>query len=180
MDDRPLLIGLTRVSTEKQAVSGLGREDQLKAIEIYRATNKGELIQTYEETESGKHNDIASRPTLVEAADHALEVDATLVFARFDRLVRSVSVLVHLRDRKVKFVACDNPHANNLTINILVAVAEYEAEMIGKRTRVRWKPTGRASTSPSGSGSCTWTESRPRSPRPPGASWEPSWSNVGT
>jgi DNA invertase Pin-like site-specific DNA recombinase len=35
----------------------------------------------------------------------------------------------------VDFVACDNPHANRLTIHILAAVAEDEAKMVSDRTR---------------------------------------------
>ena len=71
----------------------------------------------------------------MEAAEHAVEVDATLVIAKLDRLVRNASVLQYLRDMGVKFVACDNPHANKLTVHILVGVAENEAEQISQRTK---------------------------------------------
>lgn len=135
MQDRPPLIGLVRVSTEKQADSGLGLEAQLAAIERYRSDIGGELLAAYTEVESGKHNDISRRPKMREAAEHAVEVGATLVIGKLDRLVRSVSVLQYLRDMGVNFVACDNRHANKLTVNILVAVAENEAEMISTRTR---------------------------------------------
>jgi DNA invertase Pin-like site-specific DNA recombinase len=135
MDQRPLMIGLVRVSTEKQEESGLGLEGQLAAIERYRANINGDLIETYTEVESGKHNNIQRRPKLREAADHAVEADATLVIAKLDRMVRSVSVLVYLRDSGVKFVACDNPHVNEMVIDILVAVAAGEARMISVRTK---------------------------------------------
>jgi DNA invertase Pin-like site-specific DNA recombinase len=132
---RPPLIGLVRVSTEKQEESGLGLEGQLAAIERYRSSIDGDLIETYTEVESGKHNDISSRPKLREASDHALESGAVLVIAKLDRMVRSVSVLVYLRDTGVKFVACDNPHVNEMVIYILVAVAAGEARMISTRTK---------------------------------------------
>ena len=35
----------------------------------------------------------------------------------------------------VEFIACDNPHANRLTIHILAAVAEDEARRISDRTK---------------------------------------------
>lgn len=129
------MIGLVRVSTEKQEESGLGLEAQLSALEAHRARSGGELIETYREIESGAHADIGSRPRLREAVDHALEADATLIIAKLDRLVRSTSVMEYLKQHKVKFVACDNPHANELTIDILVAVAANEARMISQRTK---------------------------------------------
>ena len=40
-----------------------------------------------------------------------------------------------LRKQRVKFIACDNPSANELTIDILVSVAANEARMISQRTK---------------------------------------------
>jgi DNA invertase Pin-like site-specific DNA recombinase len=129
------MIGLVRVSTEKQADSGLGLDAQLAAIERHRSQCDGELLEIYREIESGTHKDIKIRPQLRAAAEHAVEVDGTLVIAKLDRLVRNASVLQYLRDTGVPFVACDNPHANKLTVHILVGVAEHEAEMISQRTQ---------------------------------------------
>jgi DNA invertase Pin-like site-specific DNA recombinase len=129
------MIGLVRVSTAKQGDSGLGLEAQLAALERHRSQFNGELLEIYQEVESGKHKDIRNRPKLMEAAEHALEVGGVLVIAKLDRLVRNASVLQYLRDMGVKFVACDNPHANKLTVHILVGVAEAEAEMISTRTK---------------------------------------------
>ena len=95
----------------------------------------GELLETYQEVESGKHNDIDRRPKLKAAAAHALEVGGILVIAKLDRLVRSTSVMQYLKDIRVRFMACDNPSANELTIDILTAVAADEARRISDRTR---------------------------------------------
>src|SRR5262249_11151637 len=95
----------------------------------------GEFLEIYREVESDKHQDIKSRPRLIEAAEHAVEVDGTLVIAKLDRLVRNASVLQYLRDMGVKFVACDNPHANKLTVHIRVAAAETEAELTSQSTK---------------------------------------------
>ena len=43
--------------------------------------------------------------------------------------------MAELKRSQVKFVACDNPYANELTIDILVAVAADEARRISERTK---------------------------------------------
>jgi DNA invertase Pin-like site-specific DNA recombinase len=131
----PKLIGLIRVSTGKQEESGLGLDAQEIAIEKYRQSVGGVLLRTYTEVESGKHLDIEGRPKLRMAANDALFSNATLVIAKIDRMVRSIPVMGFLEKIGVKYVACDNPHANKLTKDILVVVASAEAVQISNRTR---------------------------------------------
>jgi DNA invertase Pin-like site-specific DNA recombinase len=134
-DDRPKLIGLVRVSTGKQADSGLGLDAQRAAIEADRARVNGIVLREYTEVESGRHDDIASRPRLMAAIADALLSNATLVFGKLDRLVRSTSVMAYIKRSGVRFRACDNPHANEFTIDILTAVAAEEGRKISERTR---------------------------------------------
>lgn len=142
------MIGLIRVSTGKQGESGLGLEAQEAAIEEHRRRNDAILIRTYKEIESGTHDSIEDRPQLRAAVAHARRSGATLVIAKIDRLVRSTVIGAYLKQSGVKFVACDNPYANELTIDILVAVAADEARRISTRTRealAAYKTHGRVS-----------------------------------
>ncbi len=129
------LIGLIRVSTGKQGESGLGLEAQQSAIEAYRKQLDGVLNRTYKEIESGTHGSIVDRPQLRAAVAHARRSGATLVIAKIDRLVRSTVISAYLKSSGVRFIACDNPYANELTIDILVAVAADEARRISTRTK---------------------------------------------
>jgi len=126
------LIGYARVSTAEQSKSGLGLEAQQSAIDAYTARTGGTMARLYIEVESGRK---ADRPQLAAALAHARRSKATLVVAKLDRLARNVAFLSKLMEAKVDFVACDNEHANRLTIHILAAVAEDEARRISERTR---------------------------------------------
>ena len=55
--------------------------------------------------------------------------------AKFDRLSRDAHFLLGLKKSDVKFVAADNPDANELTVDILAIVAENEARAISQRTK---------------------------------------------
>lgn len=129
------IVGLVRVSTDKQEKSGLGLEAQLADIERLRASMGARVLKTYTETESGMHLDIESRPKLKAAVAHAKRAKAILVIAKIDRLVRSTPVMGYIKKSQVRFLACDNPHANELTIDILVAVAADEGRRISARTK---------------------------------------------
>src|SRR5437763_15286791 len=126
------IIGYLRVSTKGQGESGLGLDAQRAAVESYAKQIGATLTATYTEVESGK---LADRPELAKALAHARRSKGTLVVAKLDRLARNVAFLSALMDTKVPFVACDNPHANRLTVHILAAVAEAEAAAISQRTK---------------------------------------------
>lgn len=126
------LITYTRVSTQRQGASGLGLDAQDAAIKAYAASVAGEVVGHYTEVESGKR---ADRPELAKAVAHAKRAKARLVIAKLDRLARNVAFVSALMESGVDFVACDNPHANRLTIHILAAVAEDEARRISERTK---------------------------------------------
>jgi DNA invertase Pin-like site-specific DNA recombinase len=126
------VIAYYRVSTKQQGESGLGLEAQVSACNQYRAGQGVELVRAYQEVESGKRSD---RPELAKALAHAKRAGATLVIAKLDRLARNVLFTARLMESGVDFIACDNPHANKLTIHILAAVAEDEARRISQRTK---------------------------------------------
>jgi DNA invertase Pin-like site-specific DNA recombinase len=126
------VIGYLRVSTKGQGESGLGLEAQKAAIESYARQTGSKVVTYYTEVESGK---LAKRPELAKALAHSRRSKATLVVAKLDRLARNVAFLSALMDSNVPFVACDNPHANRLTLHILAAVAEAEAKAISDRTK---------------------------------------------
>jgi DNA invertase Pin-like site-specific DNA recombinase len=121
-----------RVSTDRQGKSGLGLDAQRKAVLDYLNGGSWELVSEYTEVETGKR---ADRPELVKALEVCRKQRATLVIAKLDRLSRNLAFVATLMDSGVSFVACDNPHANKLTIHILAAVAQHERELISERTR---------------------------------------------
>jgi hypothetical protein len=126
------VVAYYRVSTARQGASGLGLDAQRAAVATWTAANGAAVLAGYTEVESGKR---ADRPELGKALAHAKRSRATLVIAKLDRLSRNVHFLSGLMESGVDFIACDNPHANKLTIHILAAVAEDEAKRISERTR---------------------------------------------
>jgi len=125
-------ISYLRVSTQRQGKSGLGLDAQRKAVTDYLDGGKWELLQELIEVESGKSKD---RPKLAEALRLCRVYNATLIVAKLDRLARNVAFVSALMEAKVKFVAADLPEANELTVHIMAAMAEYEAKAISTRTK---------------------------------------------
>lgn len=129
-------IAYHRVSTQKQGMSGLGLEAQQVAVAAYLNGGTWELVGEFQEVETGKGADaLAKRPQLRAALDACRKHGATLIIAKLDRLARNVHFISGLMVSKVRFVACDMPEANELTIHIMAAFAEHEAKRISQRTK---------------------------------------------
>ena len=136
-------IAYYRVSTHKQGASGLGLEARQEAVARYLGGSGSELVGEFVETETGKGADaLAKRPQLRAALDACRKSGANLLIAKLDRLARNVHFITGLMEaakgngrNAVKFVACDIPEANDLTIHIMAAFAEHEAKRISERTK---------------------------------------------
>lgn len=123
-----------RVSTKAQGNSGLGLDAQRESVTRYLNGGDWSLIGEFQDVESGTRKG-NNRPELAKAIAYAKREKATLIIAKLDRLARNVAFVSNLMESGVDFVAADNPQANKLTIHILAAVAEAEADAISKRTK---------------------------------------------
>jgi DNA invertase Pin-like site-specific DNA recombinase len=128
-----LFVAYYRVSTQRQGASGLGLEAQQRAVRDHLDGGGWTLLRELVEIESGKR---ADRPKLEEALTLCRVHSAKLIIAKLDRLARNVAFVSNLMKSGVEFEAVDFPQANRLTIHILAAVAEHEAEAISNRTKV--------------------------------------------
>ena len=126
-----------RVSTARQGQSGLGLDAQRATARAYLDGGRWQLLKEFTEVETGKgSNALERRPVLREAIAFAKKHKAQLLIAKLDRLSRNLHFITSLMESKVKFVAADMPHANEFTIHIMAALAQYERKMISERTRV--------------------------------------------
>jgi DNA invertase Pin-like site-specific DNA recombinase len=130
-------IAYIRVSDQKQGRSGLGIEAQLAAVAQFAANFGFEIVDTYIEVETGKGADaLDKRPQLATALEVARLTGATVVGAKLDRITRNVHFGSGLFGRTdIAFKIADMPHADNFQLNIMLAVAQLEAEMISNRTK---------------------------------------------
>jgi DNA invertase Pin-like site-specific DNA recombinase len=128
-------ISYYRVSTKQQGRSGLGLAAQRESVAAYLAGVKGKLMAEFTEIEHGTRKG-NNRPQLATAMAQCRVHGATLCIAKLDRLARNVAFVSNLMESNVEFTACDFPQANRLTIHILAAIAEHEAEMISTRTKL--------------------------------------------
>lgn len=122
-----------RLSKKKKDAEQYGLQAQREIVARYLATQQGaEVVGEREEIESGTVN---TRPMLLECFALCKQHNATLLIARIDRLSRSASFLLSLRDSNLSFVCCDFPNMDRLTCGVLALVAERERDMISLRVK---------------------------------------------
>lgn len=126
------LVAYVRVSTARQGKSGLGLQAQRRAIDDFAASRGADVLARFTEVESGGRND---RPELAKGLTLAKLTGSTLVIAKLDRLSRNAAFLLTLQASSVRFLACDMPEANDLTVGIMALVAQQEREAISRRTK---------------------------------------------
>ena len=129
---KPKFVVYYRVSTKKQGHSALGLEAQQLTARNHIAAQAGLELAQFIEVESGRKN---ARRKLQEAIARCRQSRATLLVAALARLSRDGEFLYALKKSEVKFQALDIPDANTLTLGVMIAMAQYEAESISDRTK---------------------------------------------
>src|SRR5260221_8442731 len=101
-------IAYIRVSTARQGKSGLGLEAQQAALARFAEAEGFDLIQTFEEVETGKGADaLDRRPQLAAALKLAKSRKAPIVVAKLDRLSRDVHFISGLMTLRTPFIVTE-------------------------------------------------------------------------
>ncbi|MEI9407653.1 recombinase family protein [Mesorhizobium salmacidum] len=124
-------VGYYRVSTKKQARSGLGLEAQQQVVRQFAGT-QGQLVGEFVEVESGRND---RRIELAKAMNAAKKAGASLLIARLDRFSRRVSFIASMMEKGVQLVVAEMPHATDFQLHIFAALAQEERRLISERTK---------------------------------------------
>jgi DNA invertase Pin-like site-specific DNA recombinase len=130
-------IAYTRVSTAQQGKSGLGLEAQQSALARFAEAEGYDLIQTFEEVETGKGADaLDRRPQLAAALKAARQHKAPIIVAKLDRLSRDVHFISGLMSHRTPFIVAElGADADPFMLHLYAALAEKERNMISRRTK---------------------------------------------
>jgi DNA invertase Pin-like site-specific DNA recombinase len=126
-----------RVSTQQQGKSGLGMEAQRQAINRFCEGHDYEIVDRFDEIETGKGADaLDRRPQLQVALGMAKRFKCPVIVAKLDRLSRDVAFIAGLMAQKVAFIVAElGPDVDPFMLHIYAAVAEKERSMISERTK---------------------------------------------
>ena len=131
----------SRVSTEDQAESGLGLDDQAEKLQALATLKGWASVDLVDDGESAK---TLNRPAMQQALQMLADGDAhALVTVKLDRLTRSVADLAALMAMSeaqgwslvILDLGIDTSTASGkLVANVMASVAQWEREVIGERT----------------------------------------------
>lgn len=122
------VIAYYRVSTDEQ---NLGIPAQKEIVHRYCEIHNLEIVEEFEEHESGKKND---RPRLHEALSASAKFGWSVIVAKIDRLTRVAYYGLELCE-KYRIIFCDHPKMGTLEQSIYFGMAQQEREYISRRTR---------------------------------------------
>ncbi|QBG34378.1 recombinase family protein [Litorilituus sediminis] len=129
-----------RVSTGKQAKSGLGLDAQKRDTDLYLSNYSGqpyEVIEVFTDVISGKNSD---KPALSEAIRLACDSGAVLLVSKLDRLSRDVGQIDKLiKNKKLDFKVACMPNADKFQLQLYAVLAEQERDFISERTKAALK-----------------------------------------
>src|SRR6202166_3842037 len=125
-------VGLYRVSTAEQGLSGLGLEAQQASVRAFVATQGWTLVAEFSDVASGKDD---RRPSFQAALTRCRQLGAVLAAARLDRIMRRAHTLSQLLEDGYSIRAADMPGADDLMMRVYAAMAQKERELISERTR---------------------------------------------
>ena len=130
-------VAYLRVSTSKQARSGLGLEAQRSIIDQFAKRESLTIISWHEEVETGKGADaLDRRPVLKATIEMARRKGAIVLVAKLDRLSRDVHFISGLMSQKVPFVVAELGYDTDpFLLHIFAALAEKERALISQRTK---------------------------------------------
>jgi DNA invertase Pin-like site-specific DNA recombinase len=130
-------IAYTRVSTTQQGRSGLGLEAQQAALARFAEAEGFDLVETFQEVETGKGSDaLDKRPQLAAALALAKQHQAPIIVAKLDRLSRDVHYISGLMAQRVPFIVAElGADTDPFLLHIYAALAEKERRLISQRTR---------------------------------------------
>ena len=130
-------VAYVRVSTAKQAKSGLGLDAQIGAIRVFAKAEGYRLTDTFEEHESGKGADaLHRRPRLAAAIKAAKKAGGPIIVSKLDRLSRDVHFISGLMVHKVPFIVTElGSDVDPFVLHLFAALAQKERALISARTK---------------------------------------------
>lgn len=131
------LVAYVRVSTDRQGKSGLGLEAQRALIASFAQANGFELVEEFEEIQTGKGLDaLERRPQLAAALAAARKRKCPVVVAKLDRLSRDVAFISGLMAQRVPFLVAElGEGVDPFVLHLYAALAEKERALISARTK---------------------------------------------